>query len=363
MLLLAFADAKRRLYNACLLRLSQAIAGILRGGWALRDAAIRSLPYWQHFTIIEVLLEVSIGSAAISLDCIDATDFVVDLQSQVFHGKTMTNRKEIADMIVARMTAEKERMAAQYAASRVGIGYFYIDDLLPEALARAIHAQFPKPETMKLKKTLREYKYIAAQMNNYDAILEETVYAFQDERVVEIVKNICDMKSAYPDSHLYAGGISMMGKDQYLNPHLDNSHDKDRDRWRVLNLLYYVTPDWKEENGGNLEVWPGGVEQEQTVIHSRFNRLAVMATHNQSWHSVSPIKVNGFRCCISNYYFADEALKHDDTFHVTSFRGRPEQKLRDVVLRADATARMAVRKVFAKGVVENEHLYKRDQNS
>lgn len=274
----------------------------------------------------------------------------------------MPNRKDIADMIIARMTSEQARMTSQYAASRGGIGYFYIDNLLPEELALAIHAQFPKPETMKLKKTLREYKYIAAQMNHYDPILEESVYAFQDERVVELVKNICDMKSAYPDVHLYAGGISMMGKDQYLNPHLDNSHDKDRDRWRVLNLLYYVTPDWKEENGGNLEVWPGGVENEQTTIHSRFNRLVVMATHNQSWHSVSPIKVDGFRCCVSNYYFADEALKPDDTFHVTSFRGRPEQKIRDVVLRADATARMAVRKVFAKGVVENEHLYKREQD-
>lgn len=273
----------------------------------------------------------------------------------------MTTRHEIADIIVRRMTDEKERMIEQYAASREGIGHFYIDDVLPEEMALAIHRQFPKPETMKLKKTLREYKYIAAQMDQYDPILEESVYAFQDDRVVELVKEICGMASAYPDVHLYAGGISMMGKDQYLNPHLDNSHDKDRDRWRVLNLLYYVTPDWDEPNGGNLELWPNGVEGGQTTIHSRFNRLAVMATHNQSWHSVSPIKADGFRCCVSNYYFADEALRADDSFHVTSFRGRPDQKVRDIVLRADAGARMALRKVFTKGVAEADHVYKRDQ--
>lgn len=272
----------------------------------------------------------------------------------------MVDRRDIADIIVARMSSEKERMAAQYAETRGGIGHFYIDDLLPEELALAIHARFPKPETMKLKKTLREYKYIAAQMDHYDPILEECIYAFQDDRVVELIKYICNMKSAYPDKHLYAGGISMMGKNQYLNPHIDNSHDKDRNRWRVLNLLYYVTPDWKESNGGNLEIWPRGIKNGQTTIHSRFNRLAVMATHNQSWHSVSPISVDRFRCCVSNYYFADEALRPEDSFHVTSFRGRPEQKLRDVMLQADATARMAVRRVFSKGIVENEHLYKRD---
>ena len=80
-----------------------------------------------------------------------------------------------------------------------------------------------------------------------------------------------------------------MEKSQFLNPHLDNSHDKDRNKWRVLNLLYYVSPDWKQEFGGNLELWPDGMKGRQITLHSKFNRLAVMATHDASWHSVSPI--------------------------------------------------------------------------
>ena len=32
-----------------------------------------------------------------------------------------------------------------------------------------------------------------------------------------------------------------MPQGNYLKPHLDNSHDRDRKRYRVLNLLYYVT--------------------------------------------------------------------------------------------------------------------------
>jgi len=84
-----------------------------------------------------------------------------------------------------------------------------------------------------------------------------------------------------------------------------------------------------------------------------------MATHGASWHSVSPIRANGFRCCVSNYYFSDDPLKEGDSFHVTSFRGRPEQKFRDIVLRADAALRMGIRSVFAKGIKDNPHRYER----
>jgi hypothetical protein len=37
---------------------------------------------------------------------------------------------------------------------------------------------------MVLKKSIREDKYVAAQMNEYHPLLEETIYAFQDKKVV-----------------------------------------------------------------------------------------------------------------------------------------------------------------------------------
>lgn len=270
------------------------------------------------------------------------------------------NRKEIADIVVQKLEARAAEVTAMYKNSEEGIGYFYIDDLLPEEIAREIYRCFPEGGTMRLKKSLREYKFIAAQMSDYNPILEEAVYAFQDKRVVELVSKICGMKNLYPDEHLYAGGISLMGHKHFLNPHLDNSHDKDRSRWRVLNLLYYVTPDWALADGGNLELWPNGLEQKQVTIHSKFNRLAVMVTHEKSWHSVSPITTDrAARACVSNYYFSDSPARDSDKFHVTSFRGRPEQYVRDLVLRLDIKARMAIRKVFKKGIVENTHVYKR----
>ncbi|WP_333879181.1 2OG-Fe(II) oxygenase [Flavobacterium sp.] len=273
------------------------------------------------------------------------------------------NRIDLANLIFDKLNAEKETLKAQFQNNPTGIRYFFIDALLPESVALQIAEVFPQPEAMVLKKSLRENKYVAAQMNLYHPLLEEIIYAFQDKRIVELIGDICNISKPIPDENLYAGGISAMGKNQFLNPHLDNSHDKDRQRWRVLNLLYYVTPDWQEENGGNLELWPNGLEAEPIIIYSKFNRLAVMETHNQSLHSVSPVVVDDVRRCVSNYYFSETPLLATDTFHVTSFRGRPENKLADVLLRADTFLRMCLRKVFKKGVRENPHVYKKDRKA
>jgi len=269
------------------------------------------------------------------------------------------NRTQIADHILNRLEQEKSTIRKSYKQSEGAMGHFWIDDLLPVEIPITIYNSFPPQESMKKRKDLREFKYVAAQMNHYNPILEEAIFSFQDKRIVSLIREICGMDSLYPDEQLYAGGISSMGKDQFLNPHLDNSHDFNREKWRVLNLLYYVTPDWELDYGGNLEIWPNGVDQKQITIHSKFNRLVVMATHRKSWHSVSPITHEGFRCCVSNYYFSDEPLKRDESFHVTSFRGRPNQRFRDWFLRIDNSLRMGLRKLFSKGIIQTDHLYKK----
>lgn len=269
-------------------------------------------------------------------------------------------RKALSELIYNSIHKNKEHLKQQYKESSTKIGFFYVDNLLPQDIAVKIGKAFPKPEEMVLKKSIREDKYVAAQMNLYNSLLEEIIYAFQDAKIVMLVAEICRLKDVIPDEHLYAGGISMMGHKQFLNPHLDNSHDKERERWRVLNLLYYVTPGWEEHYGGNLELWPNGLNQEQITIHSKFNRLAVMATHNTSLHSVSPVSYKGHRCCVSNYYFSKYPVHESDTFHVTSFRGRPGNKLTDTVLQLDTWLRMSIRKIFKKGIKENPHVYKKN---
>ena len=260
-------------------------------------------------------------------------------------------KEQLIEMIASRLSAERSRLADAFQASRslVGVRHCALDDLLPEEVARRIHAAFPEPSQMRLVKSFREIKFTSKQFDTFDSLLKDVTFAIQSPRVIEEVERITGIVRQVPDPRLYAGGLSMMGRGHFLNPHIDNSHDGDRHLYRTLNLLYYVAPGWSLESGGNLELWDEKVHERVTIV-SRFNRLVLMETHRTSWHSVSRVSVDEVRCCVSNYYFSPVSPTGRDYFNVTSFSARPEQPVRRLIASADNLMRGAIRAVKPDGV-------------
>ncbi len=269
-------------------------------------------------------------------------------------------REEIATLIVERLQVEAEKLRAEFQRPRLAPTRFVaIDDVLPKSLASQVFERFPAVEQMRLLSTFREHKYTSKALEKMDPLMTAVTFAFQTQEVIQQVESITGVRDMVGDPHLYAGGISTMLEGHFLNPHIDNSHDSDRQAYRVLNLLYYVSPNWCAENGGNLELWDEQVK-ERLEIPSLFNRLVIMETHDHSWHSVSPVKVAGRRCCVSNYYFSPHPPGGKEHFHVTCFNARPEQSLRRAITQADTAVRSVVRKAIKQGIGRRD-LYKRSE--
>lgn len=262
-------------------------------------------------------------------------------------------RLELAQRIAERLQHDEGPLHRQFAAretdNAVATRYFVVDELLPESISREIHASFPRPERMRLLNSFREKKYTTKSLGGFPKILEEITFAFQSPDVIAAVERITGLKEQHPDEKLYAGGLSLMLRDHFLHPHIDNSHEGTRSMYRTLNLLYYVTPDWKLENGGNLELWDTAVRTRVTVA-SLFNRLVVMETNHRSWHSVSRVRVDSGRSCVSNYYFSPLSPDGGEYFHVTSFSAPPDEPVKRLLARADSAARHIVRRVFRYGL-------------
>jgi Rps23 Pro-64 3,4-dihydroxylase Tpa1-like proline 4-hydroxylase len=258
-------------------------------------------------------------------------------------------RERLVNLIVDRLAAGKEAISADFRADKgVATRFTAVDDLLPNDIAFQFSQAFPKLEEMRFLDSFRERKYTSKSLDRFNELISDITFAFQDQRVIDIVADITDIKDAVGDPHLYAGGISAMAKGHFLNPHLDNSHDGEQKYYRVLNLLYYVSPDWKPENGGNLELWDERVRK-PVEVPSLFNRLVLMSTNDRSWHSVNEVRVDRIRYCISNYYFSPHSPNGYETSHVTYFMGRPEQKVRRMLTKLDSEIRTALRGVKKSG--------------
>ena len=234
-------------------------------------------------------------------------------------------------LIAERLQRDAASLRQSWSSARP-FRYFVVDDLLPVEVARAIVDAYPSPQSLQQRSSLRERKRIGVRVDQYAPIVGDALFCFHAPAIVQAVADITGLKELSADPSLYASGISVMGQGDFLNPHLDNSHDGDRRRYRVLNLLYYVAPDWSLGNGGNLELWDAAVRQ-ATTVEAKFNRLVVMETHQLSWHSVNRVRVDRSRHCVSNYYFSPQSPTGVAYQNVTTFTGRPEEPLKRLVLK------------------------------
>jgi len=259
-------------------------------------------------------------------------------------------KEKFIEIICHKLEGNLETLKKKFLSSNkiINTRYLVIDDFLPINLAEEIYTSFPKKEQMRLMSSFREKKYTFKQLDQTAKILLDITFAIQNTKVISLIEKITGIKNQRPDPSLYAGGLSLMTKNHFLNPHIDNSHDSDQKYYRTLNLLYYISPDWKLEYGGNLELWDNKVKK-AIVIPSTFNRFVIMETNLHSWHSVNPIKYIGNRCCVSNYYFSEHSPSKQEYFNVTSFSARPNQKIKRAISKIDNFLRNKIRLVFKKG--------------
>lgn len=264
----------------------------------------------------------------------------------------MIDQENIAGHIYKRLSEDKKKLTEVWGIPKnTNTRHLVIDNLLPDNLCNQIYESFPKKlNNFHLRKSFRERKRTLANLSIHNKNINNAIYAFQDKKILNILSEITKINNLEADEKLYAGGLSLMMQDDFLNPHVDNSHNINREKYRRLNLLYYVTPNWIEEYGGNFELWDNNIKKPKVII-SNFNRLVIMETTRHSWHSVNKLLSNKARCCLSNYYFTKNSpLKSNKKyFHVTSFTGRPNEKYKIAYALLDNNIRNVISKILKFG--------------
>jgi len=128
--------------------------------------------------------------------------------------------------------------------------HFLLDNLLPNEIVSEVYDAFPRDGIGFIQqRSFREKKQTLAQFSKLESsiqrIFEQITIVFQTPEVISTIGDLLSINDLEADPSLYAGGVSMMLEGDFLNPHIDKSHDANRKKYRRLNLLFYVSPDWK----------------------------------------------------------------------------------------------------------------------
>jgi Rps23 Pro-64 3,4-dihydroxylase Tpa1-like proline 4-hydroxylase len=192
--------------------------------------------------------------------------------------------------------------------------HLVMDDFLEGDLAAKLSQEFPAIDDASLFNYSNPLEKKSA-LNDWNRFPSNTYQFFEflcSKQFVSELSQILGIQ-LYPDFGLHGGGWHLHPDGGKLNPHLDyNIHPK-LGLQRRINLIIYLSEEWKPEYGGHFGLWSNNEETNSPdklikEVEIKFNRAVIFDTSLQSWHGLSrQVTSNGqhLRKSLAIYYLCD----------------------------------------------------------
>jgi Rps23 Pro-64 3,4-dihydroxylase Tpa1-like proline 4-hydroxylase len=169
--------------------------------------------------------------------------------------------------------------------------YWIIDDFLDQDVAKRLSSEFPDYNSsdwlfydnpIEHKKTIHDwYKF---PLETYKFISKLVSKEF-----VDYISELTGNKKLFADPGLHGGGWHMHGNGGRLNVHMDYSIHPKLKLLRKYNLIVYLSENWEDSWGGNLELWShdsttNQPKERKVVVQNKFNRAVLFDASQNSWH-------------------------------------------------------------------------------
>ncbi len=223
------------------------------------------------------------------------------------------------------LNANPESLRGQYR-SALPFPHIALDHLFAEAALEGVLADFPTPGDPSWVRfdNPREKK-----LGNYGRLPETSeaiqsfLFALNSPDMLEFLETLTGIYGLIPDPYFGGGALHQTVPGGFLKVHADfNWHPKLK-LDRRLNVLVYLNKDWKEEYGGELELWDRQMTGPEKTILPVFNRTVIFSTTDVSYHGhPRPLACpRGMtRKSVSLYYYSngrpedEKSTPHDTVF-------------------------------------------------
>lgn len=203
----------------------------------------------------------------------------------------------------------------------------FLEDFIEEEAANKALDAFPKVQD----EGWIHYVHVNEKkhgLNKRDLLPEpirEVIDAFNSKEFVAALSDFTGIPNLIADDMLEGGGLHQTQRGGFLNIHADFTvHPHKENLRRRVNLILYLNKDWKEEYGGDLELWDREMKACGVKIAPLFNRAVIFNTDETSYHGLpDPMTCpeDRTRKSIALYYFTEETSK--PKLRTTDYQARP----------------------------------------
>jgi hypothetical protein len=265
------------------------------------------------------------------------------------------NATAIREILLSRLRENAGELRMQYAdGSNNQVHCCWLDDVLPEHVIEEAHRNRPTLSRMLRLADKKERKYVCANVETLSQPIRDLILALADQEVANEVAQIIGKKRLEVDTKLYNGGLSVMMPGDFMCPHLDNSHDYSRQRHREVVVLFYLSPGWKRDFGGHLELWTRRRGGKSRMVPFSSNRLVIMEASERSWHSVGLITGPLPRDSLTTYFYAPATEKAP--VRLTRFTSWPNRPMQALLFESEFRLRNLAARFIGRKLVGNAHM-------
>ena len=172
------------------------------------------------------------------------------------------------------------------------------------------HKKFGKNINTNYKKAQHDERY-------FPNILRNFLRSLNSRQFILFLETLTGINGLIPDPYFIGGGLHIVKEHGYLNSHLDFNWNHKLQLHRRVNVLIYLTPNFKKIHGGQLELRDFNNVKIIKQYVPTFNSCLIFNTNSKSFHGhPNPVKGKIFRRVINLYYYTSNRPK-DEIYNPT----------------------------------------------
>ena len=198
--------------------------------------------------------------------------------------------------------------------------HIYFDDFLPEHIAITIADEYPEVSSLdsgwKFHNNENVSRYLLEDTTKFHFRMRLFAEAITSRQFLLFLETLTGINSILADPYFIGGGAMLTGRDQFLKIHADFNFHHKLQAWRRVNALFYLSPGWDTEWGGNLELWSNDGENKVQEIAPLFNRVVIFNTTSDTFHGQpEPLRCpeNVYRKVFSAFYYSTEMAERTES--------------------------------------------------